>query len=147
MEVILREDVPSLGRAGEIVKVREGYARNYLLPSQKAVLADRKNVKELEHHKKVIETRQTKLLKGVTEIKSKLEGHSVTLAKEAGEGDKLFGSVTSQEIAEFLRTEGFPIDKKMIQLSEAIKSIGVFDVPVKLHTDITATLKVWVVKK
>jgi len=147
MEVILQEDIPTLGKAGEIVKVREGYGRNYLLPQKKAVLADRKNIKQLEHHQKAIAAQQAKISKQADEIRSKLEGHSVTIAKEAGEEDKLFGSVTAHEIAESLRMEGFAIDKRMVHLAEPIKAIGVFDVPVKLLTDVTATVKVWVVKK
>ncbi|MFO1518374.1 MAG: 50S ribosomal protein L9 [bacterium] len=147
MEVILQEDVPSLGRAGEVVKVRDGYGRNYLLPHKKAVLANPKNIKELEHHKKVIAAKQAKVVKASEEVKAKIEGHSITIAKETGEEDKLFGSVTAQEIAEILRNDGFTVDKRMIQLAEPIKSIGIFEVPVRLLTDVTATLKVWVVKK
>jgi large subunit ribosomal protein L9 len=147
MEVILQEDIPTLGKAGEVVKVREGYGRNYLLPQKKAVLADRKNLKQLEHHQKVIAAKQTKIAKQAGELKAKLEGHSITLAKEAGEEDKLFGSVTALEVAELLRLEGFPIDKRMVHLTDPIKSIGVFDVPVRLLTEVTATIKVWVVKK
>lgn len=147
MEVILKEDIPTLGKAGEIVKVREGYGRNYLLPTQKAVLADRRNIKELDHHKKVIAAQQSKIEKIALELKAKLEGHSVTLAKEAGEEDKLFGSVTALEIAEALRIEGHPIDKRMIHLTEPIRSLGIFEVPVKLKADVTAIIKVWVVKK
>src|SRR4029453_2044860 len=113
MEVILQEDIPTLGKAGEIVKVREGYARNFLLPRKKAVLAARKNIKELEHHQKKIGARQAKIAKQAGEIKAKLENHSVTIAKEAGEEDKLFGSVTSSEIAEALCNEGFAVDKRM----------------------------------
>ena len=147
MEVILQEDIPTLGKAGEIVKVREGYGRNFLLPQRKAILADRKNVKQLEHHQKVIAAKQTKIAKQADELRSKLEGHSVTIAKEVGEEDKIFGSVTSHEIAEALRLEGFPVDKRMVHLTEPLKSIGVFDVPVRLLTEVTATVKVWVVKK
>jgi len=147
MEVILQEDIPTLGKAGEIVKVKEGYARNFLLPNKKAVLADRKNMKELEHHKKVIAARQSKLLKQAAEWKAKLESHSVTIAKEAGEEDRLFGSVTAHEIAESLRNDGFPVDKRMIEIAEPIKAIGIFEVPVKLQPEVAAVVKVWVVKK
>ena len=147
MEVILQEDIPTLGKAGEIVRVREGYARNYLLPRKKAVLADRKNVRELEHHQKKISARQAKTAKQAGEIKAKLENHSVTIAKEAGEEDKLFGSVTALEIAEALRNDGFAVDKRMIEIADPIKAIGVFDVPVHLHADTRAVVKVWVVKK
>jgi large subunit ribosomal protein L9 len=147
MEVILQETISTLGKAGEIVKVKEGYARNYLLPLKKAVLANRKNVKELDHHQKAIAAKQSKLVAGADSLKAKLEGHAVTIAKETGEEDKLFGSVTSHEIAESLTLAGYTIDKKMIHLEHPIKAIGVFDVPVRLHSEVTATVKVWVVKK
>ena len=147
MEVILQEDVPTLGKAGEIVKVREGYGRNYLLPTRKAILADKTQIKQLEHHKKMIGAKQAKAHKEATELKIKLEGASVTIAKEVGEEEKLFGSVTSLEITEALQKEGFSIDKKSIQLAEPIKSIGVHEVQIRLKPEVSATLKVWVVKK
>ncbi len=147
MEVILREDIPTLGKAGEIVKVREGYGRNFLLPTQKAILADRNNLKQLEHHKKVIASRQAKANKEAVDLKGKLEGVSLTISKEVGEEDKLFGSVTSIEIAETLRTRGFTIDKKMIHLEEPIKTIGTHEVQIRLKPEVHATVKVIVAKK
>ncbi len=147
MEVILQEDVLHLGRAGEIKKVKEGFARNFLLPQKKAIVADKKNLKQLEHQKKVITAKQAKLLKQATELKEKLENFSVTIAKEAGEEDKLFGSVTSQEIADVLRNAGHPVDKRMIQIQDSIKSLGIFDVGVRFLTEVQATVKVTVVKK
>ncbi len=147
MEVILQEDISTLGKAGEIVKVREGYGRNYLLPRKKAVLADLKNIRELDHHKKVIARKQAKLIKGAQDLKEKLEALVVTLTKEVGAEDKLFGSVTSHEIADSLRLQGFPIEKKMVHIEEPIKTVGNFEVPVRLQTEVTANLKVSVVKK
>ncbi|OGQ04956.1 MAG: 50S ribosomal protein L9 [Deltaproteobacteria bacterium RIFCSPLOWO2_12_FULL_44_12] len=146
MEVILKEDVKTLGKAGEIVKVKPGFARNFLLPQGKAVKADRSNLKELEHHKKAGEARQTKLKKQADDLGVKISLLSVTIKREVGEGDKLFGSVTSKDIADALRSESILIDKKMIQLASPIKELGVFDIPVKLHAEVTANLKVWVVK-
>jgi len=147
MEVILQEDIPTLGRAGEIVKVRDGYGRNYLLPTHKAVLADLKNKNQLEHHKKVIAAKQAKLVKSAQELKAKLDQHSMTFAKEAGEEDKLFGSVTSMEIAENLKAAGYSIDKRMIQLEDTIKTLGEFKVPIRLQHEVIAAVKVVVTKK
>ncbi len=147
MEVILQEDISTLGKAGEIVKVRDGYARNFLFPQKKAIKADRSNVKQLDHHKKVIANRQSKVMKAANELRGKLEGYVVHISKEVGEEGKLFGSVTSLEIAEQLKAGGFEIDKKMIQLSEPLRSLGDFEVSVRLFTDVVAMVKVSVVKK
>lgn len=147
MEIILKEDVPSLGKAGQIVKVREGYGRNFLLPSKKAVLANPKNVKELEHYKKMIAAKQSKLAKQANEVKTKLDQFVVNLSKEVGEEGKLFGSVTSQEIAEALRLAGFSVDKRSIHLAEPIRALGDFQVSVKLHSEVSADVKVVVSAK
>ncbi len=147
MQVILREEISGLGKAGELVKVKEGFARNFLLPQKKAVLADPKNIKMLEHQKKVAEARQKKAKKGAEELASKISAISVTIERESGEEDKLFGSVTTRDIAEALRKDGVTLDKRIISLKEPIKQIGVTDVEVKLHPEVTATVKVWVVKK
>ncbi len=147
MEIILKEDVPSLGKAGQIVKVREGYGRNFLLPSNKAVLANTKNVKELDHYKKMIAAKQNKLAKQANEFKAKLSQFVVNLSKEVGEEGKLFGSVTSHEIADALRVAGFPVDKKMIQMDDTIRALGDFQVVVKLHSDVSAEVKVVVSAK
>lgn len=147
MEVILREEVLGLGKAGELVKVREGFARNFLIPQKKAVLADPKNVKQMEHQKRVAEARSKKLRKGSEELAAKLSNVSITIAREAGEEDKLFGSVTARDIAEALRKSDIVIDKRLIHLKEPLKQIGVFDVEIKLHPEVTGTVKVWVVKK
>jgi len=147
MEIILKEDVPSLGKAGQIVKVREGYGRNFLLPSKKAVLANPKNVKELEHYKKMIAAKQSKLAKQANEVKAKLDQFIVNLSKEVGEEGKLFGSVTSQEIAEALRLAGFSVDKRSIHLAEPIRALGDFQVSIKLHSEVNADVKVVVSAK
>ncbi len=147
MEVILQEDISTLGKAGEVVKVRDGYGRNYLLPRKKAVIASSKKMKELEHNKKVIAARQAKIVEQANELKNKLEAHIVTLAREVGQEDKLFGSVTSHDIAESLRLASFVVDKTMIHLAEPIKAVGVFDVSVRLPGSVSATVKVSVVKR
>ena len=147
MEVILREEITGLGKAGELVKVRDGFARNFLLPQKKAVVADPKNVKMLEHQKKAAEAREKKLKKSAEEFAQKLAGLSITIAREVGEEDKLFGSVTSRDIADALKHEGITVDKRTITLKEPIKQIGTFDIEVKLHPEVTGVVKLWVVKK
>lgn len=146
MEVILKEDIQSLGKAGDIVKVKDGYARNFLLPRGVAVVAEKGNVKELEHHKRAVAARQAKLKMQAEALAARLAGLSLTLSREAGEEDKLFGSVTNKDIAEALRRENIVIDRRHIALPNPIRQIGVFEVPVHLHSEVTATLKVWVVK-
>ena len=147
MQVILTIDIPSLGKAGEIVEVREGYGRNFLLPQKKAVLADPKNIKMLEHQKRVVTSKQAKLKRHAEELLTKLSSTSITIARDAGEDDKLFGSVTTKDIADSLRREGFEIDRHYIHLDAPIKSLGVFEIPVKLHSEVQGNIKVWVVKK
>lgn len=147
MQVILREDVPNLGRSGEVVTVREGYGRNYLIPRGLATLATPRNVKRMEHEQRVIAARDTKLQQDAETLKQRLEALSITIAKHTGEEDKLFGSVTSRELAEALRGEGHEIDRRAIQLEQPIKSLGVYSVPIKLGRSVRADLKVWVVAK
>lgn len=147
MQVILAVDIPSLGKAGEIVEVREGYGRNFLLPQKKAVLADPKNIRMLEHQKRVVSAKQVKIKRHAQELLDKLANTSITIGREAGLDDKLFGSVTTKDIADSLRREGFGIDRHAIILPAPIKNLGVFDVPVKLHAEVAGTIKVWVVKK
>ena len=147
MQLILQEDIGTLGRAGDIVNVRDGYGRNFLLPKKKAVLADPKNVKELEHQKRAVASKQIKAKKAAEELAAKFSSVSLTIARDAGEEDKLFGSVTVKDIAEALRNEGYTIDRYAIELKTPIKQIGIFEVPVRLHSEVTATVKVWVVKK
>ncbi|MDO8527999.1 MAG: 50S ribosomal protein L9 [Deltaproteobacteria bacterium] len=146
MEVILKEEIKSLGKAGEIVKVKEGYARNFLLPRGKAVQADKGNLKELEHNKRSVQARQTKLKGESEQLASKLAKISVTIKREVGEGDKLFGSVTNKDIADALREEKVLLDKRQIELVTPLKEIGEFDVSVRLHAEVTGVLKVRVVK-
>jgi len=142
MRVILREDVPNLGRSGEVVTVKDGYGRNYLLPRKMAVLANERNMKQLEHEKQVIAARQAKL-RGAAEEQAKALGQvQVQIARKVGEQDKLYGSVTALDIAEALAAQGKKVDRRQIHLPEPIKSIGTFDVEIRLHRDVTATVKV-----
>ncbi len=144
MQVILLEDIPSLGKVGDLVKVSDGYGRNYLIPKKKAIFATEKNLKALQHQKALVQQRQNKMKKDATRIAQELETLSCTFKKHVGESGKLFGSVTSMEIEAFLKEKGFEIDRKKILLEEPIKSLGLHTVPIKLHPEITAHLKVWV---
>jgi len=147
MQVILLEDVPSLGKAGESVKVSEGYGRNYLIPQKKAILATEKGITILEHQRREVQQRMGKVKKDMEKVVQQIEKLSCTFAKTVGESGKLFGSVTSMEIESFLKENGIDVDRKKIQLEEPIKNLGMFTIPIKLHPDITAHLKVWVVQE
>jgi large subunit ribosomal protein L9 len=147
MQVILLEDVPSLGKIGDLVKVSDGYGRNYLIPQKKAMLATEKSIQALEHQKRQVQQRMTKTKKDAERLAKKIEAFSCTLVKPVGESGKLFGSVTSMEIEAVLKEGGMEVDRKKIQLEEPIKSLGMYTVPVKLHPEVTAHLKVWVVQE
>lgn len=147
MKVILREDVSNLGSAGSIVNVAPGYARNYLLPRQFAVPATSNNMAAYEHERKAGEARRSKLKKEAEGKKAKLEKISCSIAKKVGEQDKLFGSVTTQDIETAINAEGFQVDKKDILLTEPIKALGVYTVPIRVFDDVVANTKVWVVKE
>jgi large subunit ribosomal protein L9 len=146
MKVILKEDVESLGRMGELVDVADGYARNFLVPRKKAAIATTKNVKALEHEKRVIGDRMKKEKLSAEEEAKKVGAISLTIPAQVGEEGKLFGSVTSKDIAEAMAAQGVEIDKKNILLEKPIKELGVFHVPVKMGHDVTAQIKVEVVK-
>ena len=145
MKLILREDVYNLGKSGELVNVKEGYARNYLLPRNLAMLASSANVRQLDHEKKVIELRQQKLKGGALEQAKKLEGVKVSIKRKVGEQDKLFGSVTALDIAEALAAAGHKLDRRLIHLPEPIRAVGDFPVEIRLHREVTAKLNVSVV--
>ena len=147
MKVILRSDVDRLGSAGEIVTVADGYARNYLLPRGFAVTATEGNVKLIEVEKKRIAKDQIRMKEEAEALAKQLEQLSLTISKQAGEEDKLFGSVTNKEIAEALARENHEIDRRKIILDEPIKALGIYTVPVKLHAEVTASVKLWVVKE
>jgi large subunit ribosomal protein L9 len=147
MKVILREDVPDLGAVGELVSVKDGYARNYLIPKQLAVLANTKNMRQMDHQKRLIEANKVRVRKEAGDIASQLETVSCTIPMLVGEQDKLFGSVTAKDIEEALQHEGITLSRKRIILDEPIKSLGVYTVDVRLHSEVSAKLKVWVVAK
>src|SRR5512134_1979018 len=131
MKIILREDVHGLGHAGTVVSVRPGYARNFLLPEGKAVLATEAGVKELEHHQRVISEKVAREMKSHNAVKNRLEGLKLAIAVQVGEEGKLFGSVTAREIADLIAAQGVEIDRRTIQLAEPIKEAGTHTVPIR----------------
>lgn len=147
MKIILKKDIESLGAAGEIVTVKNGYARNYLIPGGFAAPATSGNMRAVEIENKAAALRQQRGQREARDLADKLEKLSLTVSVQVGEEEKLFGSVTSQNIADLLAENGFEIDKKKILLEDPIKALGVYDVPVKLHQDVTALVKVWVVRE
>jgi large subunit ribosomal protein L9 len=147
MKVILKEDVPKLGTMGETVKVAPGYGRNYLIPQGKAVLATNKNLKELEHQKQLILRKAELVRKDAESFAEKFRGLTLTLARKVVDEDKIYGSVSVGDISKALEEAGVEIERKMIKLDEPIKSLGEFQVPVKVHADVTAELTIQVVKQ
>jgi large subunit ribosomal protein L9 len=147
MEVILKQDVKGVGKAGDKIKVKVGFARNYLLPNGLALLVTDANIKILEEDKKRRDKQTEKLKAEALELVKKLSGRSVNVAVQVHEDEKLYGSVTAQNIYDALKEDGIEIDKRSIILPEPIKTLGIYDVPVKLHAEVDTTIKVWVVKK
>jgi len=147
MQVILRDDMENLGKSGEVVNVRPGYARNFLLPRGHAIKATDTDVKRVEHEKRVIAARTAKLSKETQAEADKLSKVSVSISRAVGEEDKLYGSVTTRDIAEALQAQGVTIDAKKLVLEEPIKALGLTEVVVKLGRGVQANIKVWVVKK
>jgi len=147
MEVILKQEVHKLGKAGAVVKVKDGFARNFLIPNNLAVPLTAANLKKLEQEKQRKASQLDKIRKGSEEIKESLEGLSLTLPVLAQEEDKIYGSITAQEISHALKEEGFQIDKNLIILDEPIKSLGIFEIPIRLHPEVSTKIKLWVVKK
>lgn len=144
MKLILCEDVDNLGHMGDTVNVADGYARNYLVPRKLAVPVESASAKQIQHEMGIIKRREAKVRADQQAAAKTLEGVTVELKMRSGEGDKLFGSVTTAMIAEGLAEQGHEIDKKAIQLKEPIKELGIFTVPVRLGKDISADIKVWV---
>ena len=146
MEVILKANVEKLGQEGDVVNVANGYARNYLIPRQIAIQATEKNRRGLDHEKRVETDRATKERKVAEKLAGELSNLSCTIRMQAGENDRLFGSVTALDIAAALEEQGVEIDRRKIILSEPLKELGVFTVPARIHPEVTADIKVWVVK-
>jgi large subunit ribosomal protein L9 len=147
MEVILREDVEKLGNRGELVKVANGYARNFLLPRRLAVAATDSNRKIVEQERQAHLRKEAKLKTESEDLAKLLTGVSVTIAQKAGENDQLFGSVTSKDVVDALAAKNYTIDRRKVQLDEPIKQLGEFKVPVRLHREVTAEITVNVVRE
>jgi large subunit ribosomal protein L9 len=147
MEVILKEDVPKLGSRGDVVKVAEGYGRNFLLPKKLAIEASKGNKAVIEQMKAAAVRRSANEKASAEALAKQFDGLSVSFQRRSGEHDQLFGSVTSGDLAEALAKKGFNIDRRKVQLHEPLKTLGEFTVPVKLHTDVTAHLKVVIEKE
>lgn len=147
MKVILKEDIPKLGRMGETVQVAPGYGRNYLIPQGKAVLATNRNLKALEHERSLIQRKADFARADAEKLAEKISGLSVTLIRKVVDEDKLYGSVSVSDISQALEEAGVVVERKLIKLDEPIKSLGEFQVPIKVHADVAAELTVQVIKE
>ncbi|HNX81066.1 MAG TPA: 50S ribosomal protein L9 [Candidatus Omnitrophota bacterium] len=147
MEVILNHDVERIGRAGQILKVKDGFARNFLFPNKLAVPMNNANLKRLEEEKLKKQQADEKLLQEAQNLCSKISAVSVTISMLVQDEDKLYGSIGVPEICRALKDEGFDIDKSKIALAEPIKKLGIYEVPLKLHPDVVTKIKIWIVKK
>ncbi len=147
MEVILRQKVQGLGDRGDVVKVKEGYARNYLFPKRLALASTPGQKRVLEEETRLHGVRDVKLKQSVQAVAEKMKGLSCTLVVQAGEEDKLYGSVTGHDIAKAISDQGFAIDHKQVELEEPIKKLGVYSVNVRLHREVEVPVKIWVVKE
>lgn len=147
MKVILRRDHETLGKIGDLVDVKNGYARNFLLPRGIAYTALKGNIKALEEEKKSVEKRNLQELKAAESLSTELETVSVTIPVQVGEEDKIFGTVTTQMITDALKDKGYDIDKRKIEIEEPIKALGIYSVSVKLYQNVNAKIKVWVVRE
>ena len=146
MQVILQKDVPKLGTAGEVVNVKPGYARNYLIPRGMALMADAGSVRSIEHAKRLTEHAKRKARAEAEALAERMKDVNVTLPVRVGENDRLYGSVTARDIAKDLALQGWPVEAKRIVLESPIKTLGVFQVPVTLSVGVVAEIKVWVVQ-
>lgn len=147
MKVILISDVANVGKIGDIIESKEGFARNYLLPRGFAVIANDANLKAALQKKQVKQAQLIKQKEDANQLAARMSGMSITVVAQAGEDDKLFGSVTTADISKALHDEGITIDKHNILLDEPIKALGIYQVKAKIHPEVTAEFRVWVVKK
>lgn len=147
MLVILKENVENLGRIGDVVKVADGYARNFLIPNRKVVAASEKNLSAIEHQKKMLEKKRASEKLSAEETAKKIAGFTCNISRKTGEKDKLFGSVTANDIADALNAGGIEVEKRSIHIPTPIKALGVHSVEIKLLPEVVANLKVWVVKE
>lgn len=147
MKVILKEDIKKLGKMGQIVDVADGYARNYLVPRGLAIEANTKNIRSIEHEKKILQEKAKKLKDSAHDLASRISTMTLSVKAKSGEEGKLFGSITTMDIVEALRNEGIEIDKKKISLEEPIKRLGSYSVSVKLHPEISVPLNIQVIEE
>jgi large subunit ribosomal protein L9 len=145
MEVILKEDIVNLGKIGEVVRVRDGYARNYLLPRGLVLVANKKNIKSFEHRKKLVGDQKQKILRQAQSVGNQLAGVALTIPMRTGEEGKLFGSVTNIQIEKALKAQGLDVDRRKIHLNEPIRTLGDFEIPIRLSADVVVPLKLSVV--
>jgi len=146
VRVILIKDFENLGKTGDTIEVKSGYARNYLVPQGIALIANSAGLKKIQEQVRLKELRNKKTLQKARELAEKLNSISLTVPVQVGEEDRVFGAVTSQMVADQLKEKGYEIDKRHIQLDEPIKALGIFEIPVKILQDVTATVKLWVIK-
>jgi large subunit ribosomal protein L9 len=147
MEVILRQHVDNLGRRGEIVKVADGYARNYLLPRKLALPATAGNKQHVERERKIVDAREAEEKAQADAVAARLSALTIAITRRVGDTEQLYGSVTAVDIADYLKEKGFEIDRRKLILPEPIKALGEFDVPLKLHREVTVPLKVQVIRE
>ena len=147
MKVILRKNFDQLGKIGDLIVVKDGYARNFLLPRQVAYIATKGNIRALEEEKQQLAKKEVKELETAKVLAAELENVSITIPVKVGEEDKIFGSVTSQMISDALKEKSYEIDKRKIDLAEPIKALGIYTVNIKLHNEVTANVKTWVVRE
>jgi len=147
MEVILKEDIADLGKIGEVVRVRDGFARNYLLPRGLVLEANKKNLKTFEHQKKVVGDQKQKIMRNAQAVGDQLIGVSLTISMRSGEEGKLFGSVTNMQLEKALKAKGLNVDRRKIHLDEPIKTLGDYEIPIRLSADLTVPLKLSVVRE
>jgi large subunit ribosomal protein L9 len=147
MLVILKENVDKLGRIGDVVKVANGYARNFLIPGKKGVPANENNMAAIDHQKKMLDKKRASEKTSAEELSKKIAAFTCNISRKTGEKDKLFGSVTAQDIADALKAGGIEVEKRTIHMKDPIKALGVHTVEIKLLPEVVSTLKVWVVKE
>ncbi|MBS1959376.1 MAG: 50S ribosomal protein L9 [Bdellovibrionales bacterium] len=147
MLVILKENVENLGRIGDVVKVSDGYARNFLIPKKMVVPASEDNVAQVEHQKKMLDKKRSAEKLSAEELSKKISAFTCNISRKVGEKDKLFGSVTTQDITDALKAGGIEVEKRSVHMKEPIKALGVHNVEIKLLPEVVASLKVWVVKE
>jgi large subunit ribosomal protein L9 len=147
MKVILRQNFEPLGQIGDVVEVKDGYARNYLLPHKIAYTALKGNIRALEEEKQNVAKKSQQELNAADKLAAELEKVSITIPVQVGEEDKIFGSVTTQMIVDALKEKGYDVDKRKVEIEETIKTLGIYSVNIKLHPSVSTTIKVWVVRE